>query len=247
MPKLSPYVLAIALAAPALAAAAMSSGGYSIVQDSLNTGGGLGTSTSYVLESTVGEVATGDSTSTSYSVRAGYQQVDAPSTISVSSPADPSLGSVSGLAGGTAATTVTWTVLTDSSGGYGAYVRADTDPALQGPGGARFEDYAPAGGDPDFTFSIAATDSEFGFSVEGDDVAQRFLDNGSICNSGAGETSDRCYDGFATTDSLVALRGSANAPTGSDVTLRLKAGVGSSKIQDSGSYSATVTFTAYAQ
>jgi hypothetical protein len=183
--------LATLIAAPAIAGAAMTGTAYQIVQDSLNAGGGLGTSTGYTLESTAGEVGTGYSTSTSYSLHAGYQQVDEPATISVSSPGDPSLGSVAGLGGGVASATVTWTVITNAGGGYGAYVKASTDPALKGPNGAAFEDYTPSGADPDFTFSIAASDAEFGYSVEGDDVAQRFLDDGAACNAGTGETADR--------------------------------------------------------
>lgn len=239
-----------ALAVPTVAlSAAMQSGSYQIVSDSLNAGGGLGTSTSYTLESTVGEQATGRSTSTLYALNAGYQQQDvlAPGTISISAPSNPSLGSVSGLAGGLASTTVSWTVITDSSGGYGAYVRASTNPAMQGPMGASFADYSPAGADPDFSVTYGTNESVFAFSPEGSDVAARFLDNGSSCNAGSGETLGRCFDGFTTTDALVGDRGTPNSPSGTDFSLRLLAAVGSGKIQDSGAYAATITITVFTQ
>ncbi len=53
----------------------MQSGSYRIQSDSINFGGGFSTSTNYELESTAGEVATGESSSTAYGMRAGYQQM----------------------------------------------------------------------------------------------------------------------------------------------------------------------------
>jgi hypothetical protein len=52
-----------------------SSSNYQLQSDSINIGGGFSSSTSYIQESTVGEVATGISDSSSYSLRAGYQQM----------------------------------------------------------------------------------------------------------------------------------------------------------------------------
>ena len=46
-----------------------SSASYQLQSDSLNVGGGLSTSTSYISESTVGEVATGESSSASYMLK----------------------------------------------------------------------------------------------------------------------------------------------------------------------------------
>src|SRR5438105_3694533 len=62
-----------------------SSPNYRFQQDSVNMGGGLGTSTAYSSESSAGEIATGYGTSTSYGIHAGYQQaLDSTSTISIS-------------------------------------------------------------------------------------------------------------------------------------------------------------------
>lgn len=247
MRNLAALAIALAFSAgPAAGFAAMQSGSYQIIFDSLNSGGGLSDSASYSLESTVGEQATGDSAGTDYSLRAGYQQAFDETTISISSPADPSLGSVSGFTGGETSTTATWTITTDSPAGYAAYVRATSSPALRGPGGASFDDYSPSGADPDFTFAYSSTEAVFGFSPEGAHVVSRFRDDGASCNAGTGETSDRCYDGFTTTDALVASHGAHNSPSGTDLTLRLRAAVGSGKMQDSGNYAATVVVTAFA-
>ena len=48
-----------------------SSSNYRIQSDSINVGGTRQTSTSYISEDTIGEIATGDSTSTSYKLKAG--------------------------------------------------------------------------------------------------------------------------------------------------------------------------------
>ncbi len=53
---------------------AMSSNNYSVQIDSVNFGGGNSSSASYGLESTQGEVGTGDLSSASFKTKAGYQQ-----------------------------------------------------------------------------------------------------------------------------------------------------------------------------
>src|SRR5690606_22880981 len=53
----------------------MESTSYKIQSDSINFGGGLSTSDSYTLESTMGEVATGDMSGDTFNLRAGYQQM----------------------------------------------------------------------------------------------------------------------------------------------------------------------------
>jgi hypothetical protein len=67
----------------------MQSSSYQIERDSLNFGGGLGSSASYVLEDTFGEIGTGRFTSTSYILKAGYQQFDAVATPTVTPEPTP--------------------------------------------------------------------------------------------------------------------------------------------------------------
>jgi len=153
-----------------------SSANYRIESDSINVGGTEDSSSaSYNLRDTVGEIGTGLSNSTSYNLKAGYRQMLEP-FISISTPANVTLTpSISGVTGGIGSGTATWTVITDASAGYTVSVKVDTDPALQS-GGNTFANYAEvSAGTPDYTFTVAATDSEFGFSPEGADITSTII------------------------------------------------------------------------
>jgi hypothetical protein len=226
-------------------AVVMGSSTYKIQSDTINFGGGIdSTSSSYKLGDTLGEIGTGPSSSSTYRVNAGFWQMQQ-TYISISSPSDVSLASISGLLGGSSEGTAAWLVTTDNIAGYNMTIKASTNPALQS-GADSFADYAPATANPDYAFTNAASDSSFGFTPEGVDVATRFKDNGSACNTGSGETSSACWDGFSTTDKLIAERATGNHPSGTTTTVRFKAESGSSHIQTAGVYSATVTVTALA-
>ncbi len=230
----------------ALSSYVMGSTNYRIDTDSVNSGGlDVSTSSNYGLLDTIGEIATEFSSSTNYNIYAGYRQtLSVESTISISSPADVNLGSINGLTGGSATASSTWLVTTDSPAGYSLSIKASTNPALKS-SISSFADYTLVG-DPEFTFSIISTASEFGFTPEGVDIVARFKDNGSsACNTGSSDTADRCWDAFSTTDASISSKNSSNYPSGSTTTVKYRAEVGSSKIQDSGSdYSATITVTA---
>jgi len=218
----------------------MESSNYRIRSDSINFGGVRGTSLSYTIEDTLGEIATGLSSSTSYSLRAGYQQMQEVG-IAITSPSDVTMPNVS--ASNTSNGEATWTVTTDSPAGYTLSVSASTDPAMIS-GANSILDYTPAGADPDYDFSVASSDAEFGYSPEGADVATRFLDDGALCNSGAGETTDQCWDGFSTLNVSVATGSSANHTSGTATTIKFRAEIGSGSSQAAGTYTATITVTA---
>jgi hypothetical protein len=219
-----------------------SSTNYRIQFDSVNMGGGLSTSTSYRMEDTLGEAGTGTSSSATYRLKAGYQQMQE-SSIAVTIPGNITLApSIPTSGGGVANGQATWTIITDNPAGYTASIRASTSPALiSGPNS--FADYTPATANPDFLFSVASTSSEFGFSPEGVDIVQRFLDNGSACNVGSGETTDRCWDALSTIPMTVASRATANHPAGTTVTIKFRAESGVANIQPPGEYQATTTMT----
>ncbi|MCI0542567.1 hypothetical protein L0Y69_02335, partial [bacterium] len=199
-------------------AAVMSSTNYKIESDSINVGGTENSSsTNYRLSDTVGEAGTGQSGSASYNVYAGYRQmsnvylaISAPSNVTMA----PSLTSAGGAASNGSAV---WTVTTDSPSGYTFTLKASSSPALQTSGDS-FANYTPAGADPDFAFSVAAADSEFGFTAEGNDIAQRYKDNGSACNIGASDAADACWDAVTTSAVTIASRTSANNPSGTATT-----------------------------
>ena len=221
----------------------MQSGSYRILFDSVNSGGLPSGSTLYSLEDTVGEIASGDSSSDNYRVYAGYQQMNR-SFISISSPSDVALPALNGLAGGFSTSSAAWNVMTDNIAGYQLTIEASTDPALRAASGASFPDYSP-GADPSFTFSVASNASAFGMSPSGADITQRFKDDGVDCNTGSGDTAGACWDGLSTTPAVVASRSSSNhSDGGTDTTVEFRAESGNAHIQDSGAYSAFITVTA---
>lgn len=232
---------------PLLNADTMNSANYKIQRDSVNFGGGLNSSASYSSENTFGEVATGDSASTNYKLRAGYQQM--PEVyLAVTAAADvtmsPALG---GVSGGTSNGSTALTVTTDDAAGYQLSIKASSSPALQGNTyGDAISDYTPAGAAPDFTFSVAANAAEFGFSPEGTDIAAKYKDDGVSCNTGSGDTGSACWDALSTSNQVISSRSSANNPSGTVTTIRFRAALGSSHITVADTYTATTTLTAIA-
>ena len=227
-----------------LFAAVMTSSSYKIQSDSVNFGGNLSDSANYKVEDTLGEIATGESESSNYKLKAGYQQmqevyiaISGASNISMT----PSIGST---AGGSSNGSITVTVTTDGVAGYQLSLKASSSPALQSTSDS-FADYTP-GSDPDFSFSISASASEFGFTPEGNDIVQNFKDNGTICNTGALDTLNACWAGLSTSNQTVSQSSAANIPSGTETVLKFRAESGSSHVQTVGTYGATTTLTAVA-
>ncbi len=222
----------------------MQSSNYRIGSDSINFGGGLSESGSYSLESSLGEVATGDLEGNNFSLRAGYQQLHtsyiAMTAVSpvVMSPAIP--GVTRGEADGSTSVTIT----TDSAAGYSLSIKSDSSPAMV-KGSDSIADYVPVANPAvDFDFEIGSTDAHFGYSPSGDDVASRFLDDTTTCGMGSNDTALACWDGLSTTDEVIARSTGANTPDGVVTTVNFRVGIGSSVVQNAGVYTATTTLTA---
>lgn len=220
----------------------MQSTNYRIQSDSVNVGGLFSSSTNYGLEDTTGEVGTGFSSSTNYEIGAGYQQMQV-SYLALSSPDDvtlaPSLGGVTGgVSNGWTAATAT----TDNVAGYQLTLSASTSPAMQYDAND-IDDYSPAGAVPDFSFTTDTTESHFGYSPEGSDIAVRFKDDGDECNVDVGDTALACWDGLSTTPAVIASRSTGNHPTGTQTVIRFRVGLGSNVVQAEGTYTATTTLT----
>jgi len=162
--------------------------------------------------------------------------------------------SINGMTGGTGDGSVAMTVITNNTTGFQMKVKADYAPAMT-LGGAnnttvdKFSDYGPtSAGVPDYTWGIAAADSEFGFTIEASDIAetvQLFKSTTNTCNSAAGtRTADTCWYNFATTDLTVVNRTTATPQVGVAETLKFRAQSGASHQQQQGTYSALITVTA---
>ncbi len=225
----------------------MHSANYAITTDSINFGGGPSASANYSQQSTMGEIVTGDSASTNYKLEAGYQHMLG-SSISISSAPNVTLPTLGGINAGTSIASSSWNVITDDTAGYQLSIAAATAPALQDPASAYFADYAPLSGPTtaDYAFSVASGSSVFGFSPYSPDAISRFENNGSVCGTGSTVTNLTCWAGFATTSQTIAQGSTDNQPNGATTTVNYEAGIGTNKVQDAGSYTATITVTAVA-
>ncbi len=182
--------------------------------------------------------------STLYKLKAGYQQMQE-IYIAVSAPGDVNMTpDIGGITGGTGNGQAVWTVITDDPAGYSMSIKASTTPALQS-GANSFADYTPVySGVPDYNWGIAATDSEFGFTSEGNDIVQKFKNSGTICNTGSSDASDACWLNFLTIATTIAQTTAANHPTGVATTVKFKAQSGVSHVQAEGTYTAKISVTA---
>lgn len=220
------------------------SSNYQIQSDSVNVGGGFSSSTNYLQESTVGEIATGPSDSSNYSLRAGYQQMQEV-FISLSVPTDVTMSpNLPGITGGTSNGSTTVTVTTDSPAGYQLTIQAENSPAMLRDGGSEtIADYDD-GGTPDFSFLTSGSEAHLGYSPTGVDIVQFFLDDGGSCNTGALNTDLACWDGLTTSAVAISRGSSANHPSGATTTVNFRIGIGSSAGVAAGLYTATTTLTA---
>jgi len=237
------FSLCFTISAPVLAEV-RSSTNFMVESDSVNVGGkDLATSSNYSVEDTIGEQATGISTSTNYKISAGYRQLQ-PDYIAVSAPGSVTITpALPGLSGGTSNISVSTTVTTDSGSGYSLKINTDSSPALSSTSSA-FNDYTPTTPSvPDYDFSINSNTSEFGYTLEGPHLKQNFLDDGSSCNTGSQDTSDKCWLNFTTTSEEVIKSFNSNHPNGTDHSLKLQAASGSNNIQTSDIYKADIIIT----
>ncbi len=238
--------------------AVATSSNYKIWVEDVNAGGSDNqTSTSYKMSETIGGFAPGESDSSNYKMKAGYRQMTAQFSLSISSPSNVDMGSIPGITGGSATGETSWTVITDNPAGYSLSVKSSTSAALQGQAqGDSFTDYTEANsGTPDYDWSVDDSTAEFGFTPEGSHIVSKFKDNGSdACNTGSSNTADKCWYHFSDSNETIGSSYSANHVSGTATTLKFKAelynadGVPNNDagilIEDT--YQATITITALA-
>ncbi|MBU1613371.1 hypothetical protein KKC87_02990 [Patescibacteria group bacterium] len=222
----------------------MQSSNYRLQQDSVNFGGARGESASYVLEDTAGEVGTGRGESDSYILNAGYQQADWVMSISV--PVSVGMTPViPGITGGTATGSAAVVVGTTNQGGYTLYINASGTPAMRKDSNS-FANYTVSSTDPDFDWVILNSDSEFGFSPEGPDIIQKYMDDGDACNTGSSDASDKCWDSVDDSVKSISQTSYGNGLIGTTTTIKFRAESGTENMQSSGAYQAVITMTAVA-
>jgi len=230
-------------------AAVMSSSNYKIQSDDLTPSGGKWSSVNYIFKDTLGEVSTGPSDSTSYGMRAGYQQMQEV-YLSVSSPANVLLSpDIPGISGGVASGTAAFNVIVDNAAGFNMGINASTVHSMVASGDATyyFSNY-PATSTPSYNWSVPAGQAQFGFTVEpqtSTDAVQAFLDNNSnACNSlGGTYHASRCWAGFDGTNTYVVInRTTRTDNTGESETIRFKADSEGAFLKST-TYNATITAT----
>lgn len=240
--KMVVLVASIIIMAGTVNAETMSSTNYKLESDSINFGGGRSSSGSYIIEDTLGEIATGISSSTNYTMKAGYQQYQV-SSISVTPASDVVMSpSIGGLTGGVANGQTSFTVTTDNPAGYMATISVNNSPALISSTDS-FADYAPAGAVPDFAFTSDPDSSSFAFTPESGDLADQYKDSGAVCGVGGNDTADACWDGLSVVAKTILNRNSPNQPVGTVSTVKFRAVSGSNHVQEDGVYTATTTIT----
>lgn len=225
-----------------------SSANYQLERDSINAGGGLSASSNYSSESTVGDIATGDSTSNNFRLQAGYQQLEEVN-ISLSVPTNIIMtDSLGGITGGESNGSTTVTVTTDSAGGYQLTIQSENDPAMQSIGPNVIADYVPNTAPADQLFTTDSGEVHFGFTTTGVDIADTY-NFGVSCGTGpfvGAVESLFCWNGLTTIPEVVAQGSGRNNPSGATTTFHFKVGIANdAPTIPVGMYTATTTLTAY--
>jgi len=220
---------------PRMCLARMSSDNYKIDADSINAGGGTGTSDTFKLSDTAGEAVIGGGSSATYKVKAGFQyMVNTYLTLAIDgNPEDPkNLGSLVPGSPVTGQTVVT--VTTDSWNGYTLDVSKDhkmlhTDKVTELDDHNGTIDGPPDGPGP--LLWEAPDNLGFGFTLLlGTNVETKW-----------GSTPDFKYAAFPATDITAHVK--EDFKSGADgTTIGYKADA--PQDQKSGAYSCTVTYTA---
>lgn len=237
-------------------AAVMQSDNYKIQFDSINVGGTRQTSESYRMEDTIGEIATGQSSSEIYNLFAGYQQMNL-TYISISDGANVSMSSMSST-NSTSTGSTFWTVITDNTAGYKLEIAASATTTYSctyylcnHSTGESFSDYAESSGTTPEVWNTANGQYEFGFSAYGTDVPTATWGTAQDCGSGTTINQSQNYRGFNNSaDSgpetvQIATRSSRTGASGVSTYFCLAA-VQSNVYAPSGTYTATTTATATA-
>ena len=226
-------------------ATVMSSNNYSIDFDSVNVGGlDTGSSTNYLIKDTVGEVSTGNGSSTNYKIHVGYRQMEH-QAISIT-VTDNVSGSVAldhlSLLNNSAIASTTFTVVSENAG-YSLSVEALTNSALKDTStGNQFTDYTESSDGVPEAWNVDNNTYQFGFSVYGDDADTKY---GTTASCDISDNSNK-WEGFSTTQNQIASNASQTTSSGTDTTVCFateQVGV----FAPSGTYTATIRVTALSQ
>jgi len=185
---------------------------------------------------------------TTQSIGSEISFLTAPSNITMSP-------SIAGLTGGAATGSTQVVIYTNNSAGYTMTITASGTVAAMKANttGGYINDYTPTAGFPDFNFvnNTAGQASEFGFTVSASttaDLAQKFKDNGSTCNTGAADTSTSAscwtYATSTATTTIVTTAQTNNSGSTSTIFFHTNVPASPSPALTEDTYVATTTLTA---
>ena len=155
-------------------------------------------------------------------------------TITISAPADVSLGTITGT-GTSDVGTATWTVTTNNSGGYKLEWQASA--ATLTSGSDTIAAYTPAVADTPETWSVAAADSEWGARLKS-------ASTDAAAEWGTDTSAEKWLNVNNAAVRQIVSRTTETASSGSDEIVAFKAEVGASHFQPTGAYTVNVTATA---
>jgi hypothetical protein len=135
-----------------------------------------------------------------------------------------------------------WVVTTNDTDGYTLAVKASASPALVS-GGNSFADYTEAVAGTPEVWSVPGGAKEFGYSAYGTDVSTSEYGTGASCGSAGVPTGTAKYEGFETSDNIIATRAAVTPTTGITTTICFAAEQ-DTIFAASGVYTATITGTA---
>lgn len=213
---------------------------YTIPADVIDAGGAdVSKSNLYLLSDSIGEPVVGFGASDDYILNSGYRQPSAAEFLSLACSSSADIGSVAGT--GVKTGSGTCVVYTDAYNGYnlGWSVRSGSGGTNTGYLISQYNDtiapFTPATGNVPETWSVAASDAEWGGrvrSVSTDAAAEWGTDGGS-----------EKWLNIATVNRTIVSRQSATPLSGSTEIIQFRAEVGSSAFKPTGIYRTTVTFT----
>jgi hypothetical protein len=170
---------------------------------------------------------------------------------------DIALTAIGGITGGSSQGSTNVRVYTNDAAGFTMTITASNSPAMQGATqGGTINDYTPTTTNvPDFSFQANASGqaAELGYTVSASttgDLAQKFRDNGSVCNTGSNDTSGAtsCWYRLSTTATSTLVTTAPTPASGATSTLYFRVNVPAnpSPALPEDTYYATSTLTATA-
>lgn len=223
----------------------MGSSNYRIQSDSINIGGKDNqTSDSYKMRDSIGEVASGDSASSTYKLKAGYQPMQEV-YISLASPGNINMNAINLTQNTSIGTGNAWNVKTDNAAGYILTTNTDQENALSS-GGNQFTDYTETTAGVPETWSVSSA-YEFGFSSYGNDVNTATWGNDTSCGSGSTPSTNLKYRGFDNVTAITIASSSGRTSGSGTDTVFCVAAEQNGVYASSGSYVADITATVVTQ